>query len=223
MIVAIDGTTGSGKSGLCKRLSSLLGFYYIRTGSFYRAIAYKMLNTNVDKDNLKQIKLMLKQTKVSCKFENDHMTVLLDGEDVGKYINSPEVSSFVSKISPIIEIREYVTKIQRQSAKEYDNIIMEGRDIGSVIFPKADIKIFIDCDIDVRAQRRVKQYEKNGITLSQAEAKQAILERDKDDYTRKNSPLVRLPEAFYLDTSNYTMDECVEIVANLIKAKQNKK
>ena len=223
MIVALDGVTGSGKSTLCKRVAAKLNFTYIRTGSFYRAIAYKMLSQKIDKTNLPSIKKLLKSTKIESNFNGENITILLDGKHVKAELNSPEVSSFVSQIAPIKEIRDYVSELQKNTAKNYDNIIMEGRDIGSVIFPNAELKIYLDCNIDERARRRVNQYAKDGITANVEEIKQAILKRDQEDSQRKLSPLVRLPEAFYLDTTNYTMDQCVDIIYNLIKFVQNKK
>lgn len=222
MIVAIDGTTGSGKSTISKNLAQKLNFAYIRTGSFYRAIALKILNENIDYSNLEIINNMLTTTNIQNTFENGHVKLLLDGNDVSKQINSVEVSNFVSKIAQIPEIRAYVKNLQRASAKSCKNIVMEGRDIGSVIFPEAEVKIFIDCDIDVRALRRVYQYRKNDQIIRFEDAKNAILQRDYDDINRKVSPLIRLPEAFYLDTANYTIDECVEILYKHTMSKNKK-
>lgn len=223
MIVAIDGTTGSGKSGLCKRVCKELNFKYIRSSSFYRAIAYKMLCNNINKDDLAQVKQLLKTTNIQYDYNNEHVVLTMDGTDVSDKLNTPEVSDYVSKIASISDVRKHVRKLQKQSAKNHKNIVMEGRDIGSVIFPNADLKIYMDCDINVRAERRVKQYAKNGIKVSLQKAKQAIAQRDLEDTTRHDSPLIRLPEAFYLDTTNLSMEECVNIVIQQIKLKQNKK
>lgn len=220
MIVAIDGTTGSGKSTISKLLAQKLNFAYIRTGSFYRAIAYKILQNNISETNVKAIVALLKSTNINNVYDGKHVKVILDNTDVSSLINSPEISNFVSKISPIPEVREYVRKLQRQSAENCPNIIMEGRDIGSVVFPNADVKIYIDCNIDVRAKRRAEQYKQTGKKISVSQAKKDILARDYDDMHRKTSPLVRLSDAFYLDTSNFTIDECVIILENLVKNKQ---
>ena len=220
MIIAIDGTTGSGKSTISKLLAQRLKFAYIRTGSFYRAIAYKVLKNNISEADINSITEMLKNTKISNTYDGNHVKVILDGIDVSSLINSPEISNFVSKISPIPKVREYVRKLQRQSAKDCKNIIMEGRDIGSVVFPNADVKIFIDCDIDVRAKRRAEQYKQNGKTITITQAKKDILTRDYDDMHRTVSPLVQLDDAFYLDTSKYTIDECVILLENVVKNSQ---
>ena len=202
MIVAIDGTTGSGKSTIAKELARQLNFAYVRTGSFYRAIALKMLRKNISKENLRAISAMLASTSIVGKYEGGHFLVWLDGENVSDKINTPEVSNFVSTISPIESIRVYVRRIQRSCAQTCKDIVMEGRDIGSIIFPHAELKVYVDCNILMRAKRRVRQYEQKGINISIAEAKHDIEQRDWQDMHRATSPLVRLPEAFYLDTTH---------------------
>ncbi len=214
MIIAIDGTTGSGKSTISKELANQLDFAYVRTGSFYRAIALKMLKKGIDKQDIGAIRRMLVQTSIASEYRGGHFLVWLDGVDVSGEINSPKVSEYVSTISPIETIRAYVRKLQRNAAKTCKNIIMEGRDIGSVIFPDADLKVYVDCNLLVRARRRVRQYAQNGMTISIAEAKKQIEQRDKEDMTRLNSPLVRLPEAFYLDTTHMNVASCVEVLKN---------
>lgn len=223
MIVAIDGTTGSGKSTISKRLAIKTDFAYIRTGSFYRAVAYKMMQTGVNKDNIDDLCNMLKNTTIKTKLISGNLQVLLDGKNVSDIINSPEVSAYVSKISPIPEIREYVRGLQKDSAKHHKNIVMEGRDIGSVVFPNADIKIYVDCNLNTRAKRRVLQYAGTGKEISFAEAKKAIAERDWDDKHRTNSPLVKLPETVLLDTTHKSIEECVNFLMEIIKnhSKQN--
>ena len=220
MIIAIDGTTGSGKSTISKALAQKIGFAYIRTGSCYRAIALKILKEKVDYSNINEIKKLLSSTQIINKFDGKHVVVTMDGTDVSDKINTPEISNFVSKISSIHEVREYVRKLQQNSKKTCENIIMEGRDIGSVVFPNADLKVFIDCPIDVRAQRRVNQFKANNNSVSFEEAKKAIEIRDYDDTHRKESPLVRLPEAFYLDTSKFDIDGCVNELVKQIKKLQ---
>lgn len=221
MIVAIDGTTGSGKSGLCKKVANMLDFTYIRSSSFYRALTYKILQNNIDINNEKQIEKLLQSTKIEYSYQNNTVVVIADGKDISKYLNGLEVSNFVAQVASISKIREYVRQQQIALSKNKANIIMEGRDIGSVIFPNADIKIFVDCDIDVRAQRRVTQYAKNQIDISFEQAKNDILKRDQEDITRKDSPLIRLPEAYYLDTTNLSKQQCVDIIVDLIRQKQS--
>lgn len=223
MIIAIDGTTGSGKSGLCKKVAKQTGFKYIRSSSFYRALTYKILQNNIDISNKKAIKNLLNTTTMQYDYVNEHVVLIMDGVDVSQHLNTVEVSNFVSKVASISQIREHVRNCQRQTAAEHNNIIMEGRDITTVIFPNADIKIYVDCDINERAKRRVKQYAKNDIVVSFDEAKQAIIQRDLDDSTRHDSPLIRVPDAFYLDTTNLSQQQCVDIVIEQIKLKQAKK
>ena len=220
MIIAIDGTTGSGKSTISKALAKKFNFAYIRTGSFYRVLALDALIKNIPADNEQQVKKMLETINIDADFSGHHVKICLDGKDVSDKLNSPEVSRDASVISTLKSVREYVSKLQKDSATKYDNIVMEGRDIGSVVFPNAELKVYIDCDIDTRAKRRQQQFEQNGNYQSFEQIKKDILQRDYNDTHRAISPLIRLPEAFYLDTTNHTIEECVELIAQQIQKVQ---
>ena len=223
MIIAVDGTSGSGKSGLCKKVAKELGFTYIRSSSFYRALTYKVLLNRTDVYNPEELSNLLKNTTMHYDYVNEHVVLIMDGIDVSEHLHSIEVSHVVALVASLPEVRKYVRKCQHQAAKDHANIIMEGRDIGSVIFPNADLKIYVDCDIDERARRRLKQYAQNGTNLTFEEIKQSIISRDKEDTSRHDSPLVRVPDAFYLDTTNINEQQCVDIVIEQIKLKQAKK
>lgn len=216
MIVAIDGYAGTGKSTISKLLANEVGFAYIRTGSFYRAITFKALSCKVDINNEKAIAKMLEKTTIKSDFSGEHVKIWVDGNDVSAFLNQPDVSNQVAVVSKHNAVREFVRKLQHNTAKQYDNIVMEGRDIGSVVFPKAEIKVFVDCDIDERTRRRVAQFAQNGKIVDYAQTKQDIIARDIADTTRQISPLVRLPEAYYLDTTNKSVKECVQKLKDLV-------
>ena len=216
MIVAIDGYSGTGKSTISKLLAKEVGFAYIRTGSFYRALTVKALECKIDVYDENKITQMLAKTTIKSNFMGDHVKIVVDGNDISEFLNTPQVSTTVPIISKYKAVREYVRALQHNSAKQYDNIVMEGRDIGSVVFPKAEIKVFVDCDINERARRRVAQFAQNGKIVDFEKTKQEMQERDIADTTRKISPLVRLPEAYYLDTTNKSIKECVQLLKNLI-------
>ena len=217
MIVAIDGVTGSGKSTISKALAKKLGFAYIRTGSFYRALAYSAIQNKIQPGDEATVKRMLEDIKIDADFSGHHVRLSVNNKDVSDKLNTPEVSNAASIISTLKPVRKYVSTLQKQSAEIYPNIIMEGRDIGSVVFPNAELKVYIDCDIDERAKRRKAQFEQNGEIVDYEKIKKDILQRDYNDMNRKISPLVRLPEAYYLDTTNIPIDKCVELLEEQIK------
>ena len=220
MIVAIDGTTGSGKSTISKQLAKKFNFAYIRTGSFYRVLAYSAIISNIDASNDKEVAQMLQSVKIDADFSGHHVRIKLNNVDVSDKLNSPEVSIAASVISTLKCVREYVSALQKHSAEIYDNIVMEGRDIGSVVFPNAELKVYVDCNIDVRAKRRQAQFAQNGAHEDLEKIKNDILQRDYNDTHRAISPLVRLPEAYYLDTSNLSVEECVNKIAEQINKLQ---
>ena len=223
MIVAIDGVTGSGKSTISKALAKKVGFAYIRTGSFYRALAYQAISNNIKPDDEPKITKMLQNTKIDADFTGQHVKICVNEKDVSDKLNSQEISIAASVISTLKPVRKYVSALQKQSAEIYPNIIMEGRDIGYVVFPNADLKVYIYCDIDERARRRKAQFEQNGEIGDINKIKNDILQRDYNDMNRKISPLVRLPEAFYLDTTSLSIEQCVDLLNEQIKnAKQHK-
>jgi cytidylate kinase len=220
MIIAIDGTTGSGKSTISKLLAQKLGFTYVRTGSFYRALALKIKQSGTDYTNRQALQEMLKTTTITYQTSpTGHVIITLDGVDVSGQLNSPEISAFVAKVSPIKTLRAYVRKLQQESADFSKNIVMEGRDIGSVVFPNAEVKVFIDCDIKERARRRAAQYAQSGKIISESQAKADILERDRLDTERENSPLVVSPGSLVLDTTNLSIDQCVDKIIEFAKIK----
>jgi len=213
MIVAIDGPAGSGKGTIAKKLSELCGLTYIDTGATYRAIALKVLQNNIDLDDIGAIIDIA--SKIDIKFTKDAKT-FMDGVDVSDSIRTMEVTKIVSNISSIPEVRSYMVDLQRNMAN-YDDVIMEGRDITTVVLPNADYKFYLDANVDVRAERRYLQNIEKGITSSREEIEKSIIDRDYNDMHKEVGSLKRIPEQIYIDTSNMTIDEVVEEIRKVIK------
>ena len=204
-IVAIDGPAGSGKGTVAKEVARRLNYTYIDTGAMYRCVALESLRHNLKEENHEEIVELLKDMDI--KLTNDGK-VYLNGEDVSEEIRTMEVTHRVSKISSIIPLREVMREKQRAMAKE-NNIVMEGRDITTEVFPDADIKIYLDATPDERANRRYKQNMEKGIECTIEEVKAAILERDYDDMHRPVGSLTRTDEQTYIDTTNMTIEEVI--------------
>ena len=213
MIVAIDGPAGSGKGTISKRLSELCGLTYIDTGATYRCIALKVLQNNIDLDNIGAIIDIA--SKVDIKFTKDAKT-FMDGIDVSNDIRTMEVTKIVSPISSIPEVRSYMVDLQRKMASD-DDIIMEGRDITTVVFPNADYKFYLDASVDVRVERRYLQNIEKGINSSREEIKKSIIDRDYNDMHKVVGSLKRTDEQVYIDTSDMTIDEVVDEIRKVIK------
>lgn len=223
MIIAIDGTSGSGKTTISKQLSKELGFAYITTGTFYRALAYVASTKNINPNDEQKVQKMLQTTQIQADFSGSSAKICVNGENISMHLYNPKVSADSSVISTLPCVREYVSRLQKDSANHYPNIIMEGRDIGSVVFPNAELKVYVDCDIKTRALRRKLQSEKNGDVVDLEQTEKDLIQRDYNDTHRKISPLVRLPDAFFVDTTNNDVDVCVKMIIEQVnKIQQNK-
>lgn len=201
MIIAIDGTSGSGKSTIAKQLAKQLNFGFFSAGDLYRAITVRVLDLGIDENEDEKLKNLVENIKISYVYDGTKNILRVDNIDVSNKLHTEEVSNFVSKISHKLFIREVVRKFQRQTAVDNENIVMEGRDIGSVIFPNADIKIFVDCKIETRAQRRLIDYQKIGENVSLEKVIDDLKKRDYRDIHREISPLVISEDSFLLDTT----------------------
>lgn len=211
MVIAIDGPAGAGKGTVAKLVASKLGFVYIDTGAMYRAISLQALRNNVLDDENKIVELC-KNTDI--KFDNNFKTYI-NGEDVSSLIRSQEVTSIVSGISTIIPLREELVAQQRKLALGCD-IVMEGRDITTVVFPNADYKFYLDASVEERVRRRVKQNEENGIFSSYEDIKKSIMDRDYNDMHKKVGSLKRCDDQTYIDSTNMGIDEVVELIINKV-------
>lgn len=200
-VVAVDGASGTGKGTVTRIVAERLGLITIDTGALYRCVTLEALDNNISFEDVEKIRNLTKNLNVDLRVEGDKQLVFLNGKDVSIEIRTPRVTSNVSTIAAIKEVREEMTHIQRRLANG-KNIIMEGRDIGTTIFPNADVKIFLECSAEERAKRRVKQNAENGINTSYEEVLESIKKRDEIDSTREVSPLRKAEDAIVVSTDN---------------------
>jgi cytidylate kinase len=214
VIVAIDGPAGAGKSTIARRVAARIGAVYIDTGAMYRAVALLALRSNTDLADAPRLEALARAADI--RFEPGSARVRLDGEDVSEAIRRPEISPAASKVSAIPGVRRVLVEMQRRIGAS-GSVVMEGRDIGTVVFPNANVKVFLDADPDVRALRRVRELQEKGPAPPAEAVAQEIRERDRRDSTRADSPLTRAPDAVYLDTTNFTLDQAEQAILELIK------
>jgi len=214
VVVAIDGPAGAGKSTLTRRVAGKLGFVYIDSGAMYRAVALEALRTGTDLDDEARLERLAREARIE--FEPGGSRVLLDGEDVSAAIRAPEISPAASRVSVFSGVRRALVEKQREMGAAA-SVVMEGRDIGSVVFPDAEVKIYLDADPAVRAERRVREMEEKGQTLEAAEVEREIRERDRRDSTRADSPLVRAPDAVYVDTTSMSVEEVEQAILEIVR------
>ena len=213
MIIAIDGPSGSGKSTTARLLAQFLNITHIDTGAMYRVITWGLKKNNIDFNDSSKVKSFLEKINISYKSADE---IFLNGELVSSDIRKKEITSSVSQVSALIEVREFLVDIQREIGKEKDCVI-EGRDIGSVVFPDADYKFFLTADIEVRALRRQAELKIIGESLSIDEIKASIEKRDFIDSTRNLSPLIRPDDAIEIDSTKLTISEQTEKIVKVIK------
>lgn len=214
--IAIDGPAGAGKSSIAKAAAAKLKFIYVDTGALYRSIALFALKSDIDPADSKAVIDLLPKIDLSLAFEDGTQKVILNGEDVSEDIRMPEVSASASKVSAIPEVRAFLFDIQQNLAKE-NNVLMDGRDIGTVVLPDADLKIFLTASPEERARRRQKQLADKGTIVDFDELLADINKRDYDDSHREIAPLKPAEDAVYLDTTEMTFDEVTEKIYSLAK------
>lgn len=212
-IIAIDGPSGSGKGTIAKEIAKKLNYTYIDTGAMYRCVALKSIRDNVGEDEEEKLINILKN--IDIKLTNDGKC-FLDNEDVSEEIRTMEVTSKVARISPIPKLREIMREKQNDYANK-DNIVMEGRDITTDVFPNADYKFYLDASVTERANRRFKQNTEKGINTSYEDIKKSIEERDYIDKTRKVGALRRTDDQIYIDSSNMTIEEVINKIMEEVK------
>ena len=212
--IAIDGPAGAGKSTIARAAAQRLSYLYVDTGALYRAIAFFMQERRLD--NEAEIVAALGEVEVNLKFVDGVQRVFLCGEDVTEKIRTPQISMMASKISAIPEVRAFLLHLQRDLAQK-NNVLMDGRDIGTVILPNADVKIFLTASPEARAQRRHKELLEKGLESSYEEVLADILKRDHDDSTRAVAPLKRAEDAILVDTSDCNLEESIELVLRIVK------
>ena len=215
-VVAVDGASGTGKGTVTRYVAEKLKLVTIDTGALYRCVTLQALNSNVALDNIEELEKIAKTIKVDLKIVDNNQIVLLNGEDVSIEIRTPRVTNNVSTVSAVKEVRAQMVRIQRELAQG-KNVIMEGRDIGTTVFPDADVKIFLECSAEERARRRVKQNAENGIETSYEEVLESIKNRDRIDSTREVSPLRKAEDAIEISTDNFKDTEGGEAVYQAVK------
>jgi len=220
IIVAIDGPAGSGKSTSAKMVAKKLGYLYIDTGAMYRAITFLAIKNNILHDEKKIIELA-KSSKIELEFVNDETRVIFNGKDITNSIRTVEVNNHVSDISKIKQLRVVLVQKQREMGKEKNGVVMEGRDITTVVFPDADVKIFLTASINQRAERRAKEFSANGLEVPYDNIKENLERRDHIDSNRDASPLTIAPDAMIIDTSEITIEEQVNLILNEVKKMLN--
>lgn len=220
-IVAIDGQSGCGKSSTAKAIAAELGYIYIDTGAMYRATTLYLLKNDTDIHNEQALENALKQ--ISLTFRNSkggsEQEIYLNGISVENDIRQQFVSDKVSEVSAIPRVRRQMVGLQRELGNA-GGVVMDGRDIGTVVFPNADVKIFMKADLDIRAKRRLKELEEKNIPAVLEEVEKNLAARDKIDSTRLDSPLKKADDAIEIDTSQLSFDEQVNKILDLIKSKQ---
>jgi cytidylate kinase len=201
LIIAIDGPSAAGKSTLAKRLAKDLGFTYLDTGAMYRALALKVLSEGIDISNDAALPELINRTEIDLAETGGKLKVLLDGEDVSEKIRTPEVSQMASKTSALKVVRHWMLVLQRALGKR-GNVVAEGRDIGTVVFPDAEVKIYLDASVQERARRRVEELRKTGRQVSLDETLREMGERDKRDSERDLAPLRKANDAIAIDSTS---------------------
>ena len=216
LIVAIDGPAGSGKSTSAKLVAENLGYVYIDTGAMYRAVTYLALRDNLLGNENALIEIA-ENTDIHLDFIDGETKVKTNGQDITIQVRSVEVNQRVSDVSKIEGVRKALVKKQQEMGNQDRGIVIEGRDITTVVFPNADVKVFLTASIEQRAKRRVEEYEENGTSVSIDEVRKNLQQRDKIDSTRSISPLTKSPDAIEIDTSKVTIKEQVELILNQVK------
>ena len=215
-VVAIDGPAGSGKGTITKLVGEKTGLINIDTGAMFRCVTLAMLRQNIKLDEEEKIKQLLENIEIDLLEEHGNQKVMLNGEDVTKEIREKNVNDFVSPVSTIKIVRNKLLDLQRKVA-EGKKVIMEGRDIGTTVFPNADVKIYLDASCEERAKRRLLQNQEKGIQTSYEDALENVKARDKMDSEREIAPLRRAEDAIYIDSTNMSIEEVVEKITRLIK------
>ncbi len=220
LIIAIDGPVGSGKSTLARRVAAIMGYIYIDTGAMYRAMALKAQRRGISFDALDALTALASETRIDLRASEPTQQVFLDGEDVTAVIRTPEVAQAASKVAVVAGVRKVLVAEQRR-AGESGGVVMEGRDIGSVVFPDAHLKIFLTASPEIRAERRWREHQQKGDAIDLARTLVEIHERDRRDREREISPLVRARDAVVVDSTAMEAEEVARLVVTL--AQENAK
>jgi len=227
LTITIDGPAGSGKSSVARRVASILGYLYLDSGAMYRALALKALNQSVPLDDEGRLERLARDTHIQLKPPTPHQEragaknrVFLDGIEVTDAIRTADVAQASSRLATIAVVRQ-VLVAEQQCAGAGGGVVMEGRDIGTVVFPDAELKIFLDASPEVRAERRWKEHQEKGDAVTLSEVLEEVRQRDQRDRERKVSPLVRAPDAILVDNSAMDIEETARLILMLVRERQS--
>lgn len=220
--IAIDGPAGAGKSTIAKAVSENLAFIYIDTGAMYRAMALFILRNDIEPEDVESISKVYKDVDIKIDYINKEQQIYLNNENVTKIIRGEEIGNAASVVSKHLIIREKMVELQQKLARN-ENVVMDGRDIGTVVLPKADLKIYLTASAEERARRRHQDLQNKGINEDIDEIKKDIIARDNQDMNRKNSPLKQAEDAIKVDSSAMSIEEVVSVILELFNEKNKKK
>ena len=218
--VAIDGPAGAGKSTLAKAAARAMGFIYVDTGAIYRTVGFAAKRAGIAPDDAAGVTALLPGLSIDITYIGDTQHMLLDGEDVSDWIRTPEMSDYASNVSAMPAVRAYLMDMQRQMAERY-NVIMDGRDIGTVVLPNAGLKVFLTAAVEKRAARRHLELAEKGINTTFEEVLRDMRIRDERDSNRENAPLRDAEDAVILDTGDLTLEESIQALLDLIQARMS--
>lgn len=217
--IAIDGPSGSGKSTLAKAVSRELGIIYVDTGALYRTVGYHVFLNGKDPHNADEVAALLPDIRIELKYENGAQRVILNGDDLGNKIRSPEMSMYASAVSAIPQVRAFLLDMQKSLARE-NSVVMDGRDIGTVIIPDADVKIFLTANNETRARRRTLELKEKGIDACFEDVLADMIERDKNDKNRDIAPAIPAEDAIIFDNSAMSVEESVKEIVRLVNERK---
>ncbi len=217
-VIAIDGPSGAGKSTIARAIAHRLGYIYVDTGALYRTLGYYMLSHGVSTKDQKAVEAALKKLKIEVHLQNGQQVILLNGEDIAEQIRSSKVSMAASEVSALPCVRSFLLDVQRDVAKRYP-VVMDGRDIGTVVFPKAEIKIFLTASVEERAKRRHRELVEKGENPSIEQVLEDIQRRDQNDSSRKIAPLKKAKDAIVVDSSRLSIEETMDCIMQYIQDK----
>jgi cytidylate kinase len=216
LVIAIDGPVGAGKSTAARRLASALGYVSIDSGAMYRALGWKAVSAGVALEEPRQLAALAAVTDIRVVAGPSGLRVLVDGQDVTADLRTPAMDEAASVVSTIPEIREWLVALQRALAKE-GGVVMDGRDIGSVVFPDADLKFYLDADLTVRAARRLQDLRQSGTSADLAAVQTEVARRDERDRRRETSPLAAAADALRIDSTTLDVDEVLRVMLTVVR------
>lgn len=214
--VAVDGPAGAGKSSISKIVAKKLGYLYIDTGAMYRSVTWAVLHNHIDVNNQKAVEALLPELDLTMEASDDSCKVFIAGQDVTDFIRTPQVNNAVSIVASYKGVRQYLVERQRLMA-EAGGVILDGRDIGSVVLPNAELKIYLNASVEARAMRRYLEVKGTVNEQTLEDIKDSVMQRDDMDKNRKESPLIQVEDAVLVDSSEMTFDETVEHILHLVQ------